>query len=129
MILIGEHLNNCLLPIAKPSAGEYFRLIPSGKLCIDEFKSRARLCIEGNGYLNVDLNVCEEHALSLCTTMERVFSLKRKFKRYRLAKVAVVNLLHSHGVINQDTPAHANWWHPINFDPLTIATLANEESK
>jgi hypothetical protein len=70
MEYIGGHLGNCPLPSANPTEGVYFRLLPSGKLCEKDFQSRAKLCIEGSDYLSVDINNCEEHAVSLCTTFE-----------------------------------------------------------
>jgi hypothetical protein len=128
MTFIGGHLNNCPLPAAKPTEGVYFRLLPSGGLSDDDFKSRAKLCEECKDYLDVDINICGEHAVSLCTSMEDANKVRRKYKkRYHSAKVAEVRIQKSHGPVDKDRPGHANWWHPTDLNPLTIASLTGED--
>ncbi len=129
MSYIGGHLENCPLPRSKAAGGTYFRLLPSGTLCEQDFKSRARLCEEGEDYRNVDTNKCEEHAVSLGTSYLALCNLKKKYKqKYAQAKIAKVVLNNTHGRIDQDSANHANWWHPVELNPVSIAEIFEELS-
>lgn len=118
MSLIGDHLPACPLKDAKRVKSTYYRLLREGKIELSCFKSRAELGI-GN------INKCEEHALSLTPTLIAAQKLREKFPHFKAAKIAAVQLTEEHGVVHQNRPDHANWWHTRGFDPTCIASFAD----
>ena len=112
---IGSDLDNCPPQEAKSIPGEYFRFVVSS--LDNAFKSRFELGLHQS-------DSCEERAISLMLSRAAVEKKRIKYKAFKNAKLAILQITSEHGIILIDKPEiHANWWHPIGFDPATIASL------
>ncbi len=119
---IGSELEDCPPPYAEYANGTYYRLMDSGKVEFKNFLSQVKL---GYG----DKNNCGAYALSLSLTLSisAALKIKKRYpKKYKSAKVALIQLRKEHGLLHQDSQVHANWWHPVDFDPATVAKIVEE---
>lgn len=120
VLYIGSELENCPPSYAKPANGTYYRLMDSGRVEPRNFLSQIKL---GYG----DKNNCGAYALSLSMSISAALQVKKRFpKKYKIAKIATLELRKEHGLIHQDKPDHANWWHPFSFAPASVASLTEE---
>lgn len=112
-LYIGSEVENCPPPYAKPANKTFYRLMDTGIV----FRSQVIL---GYG----DPKDCEAHALSLTMSINGAKRVMKMFRRkYRNAGIAKIELNKDCGLVHQDKPEHANWWHPLEFDPVSVATL------
>ena len=115
MSYIGNELDNCPPSSAKNVPGTYFRFVTD--TLEKAFKSRFELGIHPS-------DTCEERALSLVPSQKGIEAKRKRHKAFRESKVAKVNIGTEHGVLVIDKPdIHANWWHPIAFNPMEIASI------
>jgi hypothetical protein len=127
---IGGHLPRCPVKEAAKRNGTYYRILVDGQLTADGFRSRAELFKHGVLKKHIDTNKCEEYAVSLFRSIEDAKEGISLFKRhFRNAKIARVDITEGHGVIHEDKPNHANWWHIVDFNPLEISQVILDEDK
>ena len=127
---IGGHLEGCPVKEAIKKNGTYYRILVDGKLTVEGFKSRAELFKNGALKKPVDTEKCEEYAVSLYRSIEDAKEGMGLFKRhFKKAIIAKVEITEEHGVIHEDKPIHANWWHDVDFDPTKISLVVSEGDK
>lgn len=120
-MFIGHECPDCPPADASYMPGTYYRFVV--KTFDNAFISRFKLGLAVQ-------NTCEENAISLIVDKAAVAKKRtlhpRAFQKAGLAEVVISDS--SHGVLKQDNATHSNWWHPLEFDFKTVATLIEERS-
>ncbi len=120
---IGSELADCPPASATPMNGIFYRLMDTGKVEIQNFRSQVVLGIGGR-------SECTKYALSLTLSYRYALKIKKRFKaKYKYAKVAKITIKEDCGLLHQNRPDHVNWWHPKGFNPTKIAFIIDNESE
>ena len=116
--LIGGELERCPPDIAKPTKGEFFRILFHGE---SEKSWHSRL------KLNRDKtdDKCREAAVSMMTSEAAVKKARRLIPSFKKKKVARIEISLEDGVVEADKPHHVNWWHTVSHKPHLLAEAVN----
>ena len=119
--LIGSDIPSCPPKDAESIDSAFYRFYDD-VLDINVFKSHFDLGI-------VLQKTCESVAISVLPDLESVDRMRKMIKKFKTSKIAILEIKKSCGKVYKDKPYHANWWHPLDFDPLIITGEYKEERK
>jgi hypothetical protein len=116
--LICEHLPECPHLKSVSKVQDYFRVMINGQIETKNFIGKAYL---PNAVKLKTPENCDTCAVSINPTPADAQGLIQSVPAFRRGTIIKLEIKAHHGLVHDNYPGHANWWHPKEFDPTTIA--------